>query len=86
MSAGKVFFGAVAGFAAGAVLGVLFAPAKGTVTRKRLSQKATNYADDVKEKFSEYVDAITEKYESIKDEAIEWAEKGKDKMDTARQK
>lgn len=84
MSAGKVFLGVVAGVATGAILGALFAPAKGSVTRKRISRKVSENADDVKEKFNEYVDAITEKYESIKEDAMEWADKGKSKVDAVK--
>jgi gas vesicle protein len=47
MSARKIFLGVVAGAAVGAILGVLFAPAKGSVTRKRVSQTASNFAEDV---------------------------------------
>ena len=36
MKAGKVFLGVLAGVAAGAVLGILFAPDKGSKTRKKI--------------------------------------------------
>jgi len=45
MSSGKVLLGVLAGVAAGALLGVLFAPDKGTVTRKAISKKAEDYAE-----------------------------------------
>ena len=78
MSTKNVLVGIFAGFATGAIVGVLLAPAKGSITRKRIAQKAVNHADDVKERFNEYVDAISEKYASIKGDAVAWAEKGKD--------
>ncbi len=63
MSAGKVMIGLVAGLAAGAVLGVLFAPKKGSTMRRRISQASVNYVDDIKEKFSDFVDNVMGRYE-----------------------
>lgn len=86
MSTKNVMIGVATGLAVGTALGVLFAPAKGSTTRKRIVQDATDYTDDVKEKFNEYVDAISEKYTSIKDSAMEWTDRGKAKTDGVRTK
>jgi gas vesicle protein len=64
MSSGKVLLGILAGAAAGALLGILFAPDKGVNTRKKIVSKGEEYADDLKEKFGEFVDKVAEKYES----------------------
>lgn len=75
MSSGKVILGILAGAAAGAMLGILFAPEKGSTTRKKILSKGEEYADELKEKFNEFVDKVTEKFESakveVKDEAAE---------------
>lgn len=69
MSTGKVLLGLVAGVAAGALLGVLFAPEKGSVTRKKILKKGEDYADGIKEKLDEFLDVINEKVEEVKEEA-----------------
>ncbi len=68
MSSGKVILGILAGAAAGALLGILFAPDKGSTTRKKILSKGEEYADELKEKFSEFVDKVAEKFESAKEE------------------
>ena len=65
MDSGKVFLGLLAGLAAGAVLGILFAPDKGSVTRQKIYEKGDEYADNLKEKFSGLVDNFSKKIEEI---------------------
>lgn len=68
MSSGKVLLGVLAGVAAGALLGVLFAPDKGSVTRKKISKKSEDYAEAVKEKFNDFLDNLSEKFDAVKEE------------------
>jgi gas vesicle protein len=75
MSSGKVLLGVLAGVAAGALLGVLFAPDKGWNTRKRISKKADEYVDGLREKFDEFLDTISVKMDEVKDEVSDFAEK-----------
>jgi len=74
MNSGKVVLGVLAGAAAGALLGVLFAPHKGAVTRKKIVRRTGSYANGVKEKVSELLDGITEKFDQVKEEVTEFAE------------
>jgi gas vesicle protein len=69
MNSGKVFLGLLAGIAAGAVLGVLFAPDKGTETRKKISKKSKDLVDEVKNKYDDFVRGVNEKVESVKQDA-----------------
>lgn len=78
MSSGKVLLGVLAGLAAGALLGVIFAPDKGTVTRKKIIKKSEDYADGLKAKFDEFIDSINKNVEEVKNEA----EKVKSKAET----
>jgi gas vesicle protein len=74
MSSGKVFLGVLAGLAAGALLGVLFAPDKGWNTRKRIAKKGEDYAESLKEKFNEFLDSVSEKLDEVKEEVTDFSE------------
>jgi len=84
MSSGKVLTSVLAGFAAGAVLGILFAPDKGTETRRKIAEKSTDLADSVKGKVNEYADVISEKYDTVKQKISGLAAEGKDMLNQAR--
>ena len=58
MKAGKIIGGILAGIAAGAVLGFLFAPDKGSETRKKISKKGEDLAADLKRRFHDFVDGL----------------------------
>lgn len=81
MGTGKILLGILAGVATGATLGILFAPDKGSKTRKKIIKKGDDYTDDLKEKFQEFVENITEKYEAVKEEASNLVDKAKSKAE-----
>jgi len=64
MSTGKVILGVLAGLAAGAMLGVLLAPDKGTVTRQKIVKKGEELLDEMKEHLGDVVESTTEKVAS----------------------
>jgi len=63
MNSKKALLGIVAGIAAGAVFGVLFAPETGSRTRRGIVRKGEDLADAVNdridEKFDELLDALS---------------------------
>ena len=90
MSSGKVVLALLAGVAAGAVLGILFAPEKGSDTRKKLSGKGNDLKESMKEQFNQFLDDISEKYEKVEEEEEEevgdFTNKGKTSKDEADKK
>jgi gas vesicle protein len=68
----KVLIGLLAGLAAGAALGLLFAPEAGTETRERLGQSIKDLGDTIKEKAADELGSLNE----LKDKVVN-AVKGK---------
>ncbi|MEX2380105.1 MAG: YtxH domain-containing protein [Vicingaceae bacterium] len=68
---GKVLFAALVGAAAGAVAGVLLAPASGEETRKKLKEEGERIKDDVSQKVDSLTEGGREKLEEIKKKASE---------------
>lgn len=70
MSTGKALLGVLAGIAAGAAIGVIFAPGKGSETRKNISKKGDDLAnaiqDKIDEKFEDVMSSITGKVKKTK--------------------
>jgi len=58
----RVLVALAAGAAIGGILGILFAPDKGSVTREKIADKAKDVSDNVKD----YVSAGKDKLEEIK--------------------
>ena len=79
MSTGKVLLGTLAGLAIGAIAGILFAPEKGSTTRRQIMDKSDDYVDELKLKFDEFRDLLSEKFKSTKNDAEELVDKGKAK-------
>ncbi len=81
MNTEKVVIGILAGFAIGAIAGILFAPDKGSITRKQILAKSGDYSDDLKAMVDDFVNSITEKFDSTKNEAKSLASTGESKFD-----
>ena len=64
-TSGKILAAVAAGIAAGAVLGILFAPDKGTETRRKISEQGKKIADGVKMKFNKGKEKFNDLKESI---------------------
>jgi len=80
MNTGKVLLGILTGVAVGGVLGILFAPDKGSQTRKKISKKSGDYVDALKGNFNDFLDSVSEKFEKVKDDVSELAHHSKNKV------
>ena len=64
-STGKMLAGFFTGAALGTIAGILFSPDKGSVTRKKIADKARETGENIKEtvsgKFEEVKDFVSEK-------------------------
>lgn len=63
----KVIVALLAGIAAGAALGILFAPERGTETRDKLSESLKNLGDTIKETAAAEIDNLV----GLKDKVVE---------------
>jgi gas vesicle protein len=66
------------GFSAGLLVGILFAPAKGSETRDTIARKG----QDLKDRFNDMVDSISEKFESVEDEAADMVQRERQRVRT----
>ena len=80
MNTGKIVLGTLAGFAIGAITGILFAPEKGSTSRNRITSIGDDYVDEIKSKYDEFRHSVPEKFKSAKD----LADIGKAKYDDAK--
>ncbi|HPE34704.1 MAG TPA: YtxH domain-containing protein [Bacteroidales bacterium] len=73
-STSSFLIGLISGAAIGAALGILYAPDKGEITRKKITKKAEDLKDEfyekmdeMKEYFNESIDSVKEKVDDIKE-------------------
>lgn len=77
----NVIIGALVGLAAGALIGVLFAPDKGSKTRGKITKKSDDVLDSIRRTFNSFIDDVSSKVERLKDEVDDIAE-GRKSRDT----
>lgn len=71
-SFGKVMLGILGGAAVGAALGVLFAPAKGTATRRKIVKTGRDIKNTITDKLEDLVESAEELIDEIKETAADF--------------
>jgi len=66
MISGKVVLGALAGIAAGALVGLLLAPDKGSKIRSKIVKQGEDYLDSMKGQFNSLLESISGKFDGGK--------------------
>lgn len=84
MNTGKVLVSVLISASVGAALGVLFAPAKGAATRKKISKSGENYVDEVESKFNSVIDKISAKIDTVGKEAMRLSKNGASRIEDAK--
>lgn len=78
---GKVVAALLAGLAAGAALGILFAPEKGNETRDRLNDSLRDLGDALKERSAEQVEHFKELTDKVVSTLKTKVKKGESEID-----
>ena len=70
----------VLGTALGAALGILFAPDKGSETRKKIANKSSDLTDSIKEKLDDLMSEVKKEVEVVKNKAEEVLENNSESL------
>jgi len=65
MNSGKIVLGILASIGVGALIGIVFAPQKGSKTRRKIMYKGEGYLEDFKDKFEDFLSDAAGRIEKI---------------------
>lgn len=85
MKSGKILLGVFGGLVAGALLGILLAPDRGSNTRKKIMRKGEDLVDNAKDRLDEMVEGVNSKIQNLVQEATNLAKRGKEKANSVKE-
>ncbi len=77
----KIIGALLLGAAVGGALGILFAPDKGSRTRKKIRDKGDDLSDTMQEKLNDFFEEVKKEIETVKEKANDFMKDGSDKTD-----
>ncbi|MBK7231738.1 MAG: YtxH domain-containing protein [Saprospiraceae bacterium] len=80
MNKAKLLIGIIAGTAAGAALGILLAPNKGSSTRKRIYNEGDSFLHKLSDKFANVIDGFSDQLFSAKEKVQNVVKNGKTEL------
>ena len=84
MKTSKTIIGVLGGVAVGTALGILFAPDKGTNTRKKIAKKSNDAKDSIKNCVTDILENFSEKYDSMLNKAEDLVTEAKGDLDSVK--
>lgn len=73
---GKVIGALLLGAAVGSILGILFAPEKGSKTRKKILDKGDDLTEAMKDKLDDFLEEVKKEVELVKEKATAFVGNG----------
>lgn len=80
-NSGKLVGALLLGAAIGGILGILFAPDKGSETRKKILSRSHDLTDALKEKLDEFLEEAKQEAGILKEKADEMVDNGMSKVE-----
>lgn len=78
MKAKNVMLTVLISAAAGAAAGILFAPEKGSRTRRELTKRGRDFSDLARDEFEDFLDQMRNSYNSAREQTDELLEKSEE--------
>jgi gas vesicle protein len=74
MNTGKLALGLLAAAATGALIGILFAPAKGAALRRKIQRMGEKEVDVLKDKYNDFAEDVSHTYHKVKENVVDFAQ------------
>lgn len=80
MKASNLVLGTLGGLTAGFILGILFAPDKGSETRKKIASKKNDLTDEIKSQLKKLNSLLNQKSDDLVEETKDFIKDGQENL------